>query len=536
MEKLQQYNTFQESHLGFKGIIAGVAEELIPDGYVPDMENLKISVEGIAEAVISPATIAPPSGEGGTGKELKSIFVWKQDSGTNVLLAQYGPNLYRRDGDHWHEILNATAHAFGTSTKKASYAAGMMDELYVVNEDTQCMKITNAFVMTTLLNGPKGKYITLWKNRLFIGAVTAFYGLVTDAQVTAGTSGSVQTIPFGALSSAVIWSNIGLENQVVGVADAHHDAGWYTGSIVVLRTPENSACTGLLPVSENLLMFTESAIFSFSGYSESNFSSFDYYHGANTPKDNAVVVAGGVFFIGDDGFYTLDKEPKKISDAVGQLIAPSDTLVSCAYFDNRVWFCTGHTLVAINVGTGAWEKYQYGTTNVETQDIVYAADNLYLGMGTTGNILKLNLQNTTPGYKSWYLETPVLNQGITSGDKRYKTMFIYAKNTSATIRTSYSLNYGAYDSISGDVVGVELGDKWGTMLWGNDLTVAHTPAQEATASAGHWSGSSAEMEIYKRSVIADLARTIKFRFEGSGEAALLGYAIVYKPKRKSGVR
>jgi hypothetical protein len=157
-------------------------------------------------------------------------------------------------------------------------------------------------------------------------------------------------------------------------------------------------------------------------------------------------------------------------------------------------------------------------------------------MGTTGNILKLNLQNTTPGYKSWYLETPVLNQGITSGDKRYKTMFIYAKNTSATIRTSYSLNYGAYDSISGDVVGVELGDKWGTMLWGNDLTVAHTPAQEATASAGHWSGSSSEMEIYKRSVIADLARTIKFRFEGSGEAALLGYAIVYKPKRKSGVR
>lgn len=521
VETLPQFNTYQESHLGFKGIIAGVADELIPDGYVPDMENLKITIEGIAEAVINPQSIAPPTGEGGTGKELKSIFVWHQDSGTNVLLIQYGPNLYRRDGDHWHEILNGAAHAFGTSTEKASYAGGMQDELYIVNKDTQCMKLTNTFTLTTLWNGPKGKYITLWKNRLFIGCVTAFYGLAS----TTTSHGSAETLPFGASSSAVIWSNIGLVDDLHG--GATHDNGWYLGSIIALRTPENSACTGLLPVQENLLMFTKSAIFSFSGYAESNFSSFDYYHGASTPKDNAVTVAGGVFYISDDGFYALSKEPKKISEPVSQLIAPTDTLVSCTYFDSRVWFCTGHTLVALNVATGAWEKYQYGTTNVQTQDVIFAGDHLYLGMGITGNILQLDVENaTTPGHKAWYLSTPVLNQGITSADKRYKTLFVYAKNTDSVMYVSTEFDYGTGRPVSPDIVGLEAGEKWGTMLWG----------LEATSGHGHWSATSSSMTVYKRAIIADVARTIRLRFNGGGEAALLGYAVVYTPKRKYGVR
>lgn len=521
-ERLAQYNTFQENHLGFKGIIAGVADELIPDGYVPDMQNLKIRVDGIAETVVNPQSIAPPTGQGGAGKELKSIFVWQQDSGTNVLLVQYGPNLYRRDTDHWDEVLNGAAHAFGTSTEKASYAGGMLGELYIVNKDTQCMKLTSAFTLTTLPNGPKGKYVTLWKNRLFIGCVTTFYGL----SATTSASGSAETLPFGAASSAVIWSNIGLVDDMHD--GATHDNGWYTGSIIALRTPENAACTGLLPVQENLLMFTESAIFSFSGYAESNFSSFDYYHGANTPKDNAVATAGGVYYVSADGFYALSTEPKKVSESVSQLIDPTDALVSCTYFDSRIWFCTGHTLVAFNVGTGAWEKYQYGTSGFETQDIIFAGDHLYLGMGITGNVLQLDVESTTtPGYKSWYLATPVHNQGITSGDKRFKTLFIYARNTDEVMHISREFDYGAGEPVYPDLLGgLRTVERWGTLLWG----------AEATSGHGHWIFLSADIVVYKRAIIANVARTIKLRFNGNGDAALLGYAIVYSPKRKFGVR
>ena len=329
-ERLAQYNTFQENHLGFKGIIAGVADELIPDGYVPDMENLKITIEGIAEPVVNPQSISPPAYQGTSATTaITSMFVWRQDNNTNVLLAQYGARLFYKSGSDWLEpskagttLASAVADTIGTtitvtaasnismpfsilidsekmtvvsggatttwtvtrgaegsvaathlintviympaldSMEKASYASGMQDELYIVNKDTQCMKLTDTFTLTTLWNGPKGKYITLWKNRLFIGGVTAFYGLA----LTTTSHGAAQTLPFGALSSAVIWSNIGLADDQHG--GTSHDNGWYAGSIIALRTPENSVCTGLLPVQENLLMFTKSAIFSFSGYSD----------------------------------------------------------------------------------------------------------------------------------------------------------------------------------------------------------------------------------------------------------------------------
>jgi hypothetical protein len=530
-ERLAQYNTFQENHLGFKGIIAGVADELIPDGYVPDMENLKITVEGIASAIPNPNVMEPPTDE----TDLKAIFVWQKDDGTNVLMAQYGVHLFKWT-TQWEQIFKGTPAddvAFAT-TAKASFAAGMGNKVYIAQEATHVMSYDGA-TLVELWNGPMGKYITLWKNRLFVGAVTHFYGL------SASTTGH-GTETDASSNGMVIWSNIWTDNAIPD--DMHggatHDNGWYTGSIIDLRTPENSACTGLLPVEENLLMFTASAIFSFSGYAESNFALFDYYHGANTPKNNAVVTAGGVFYVSKDGFYQLGKEPRKISEIVSPLTDPSDTIVSCAYHDGRVWFLTGGTLVALNVSTGSWEKYRlgglYGTHDVGTQNIIYAADYLYIGTDS-GHILIEGVSNSlTPGYRPWYLRTPVLNQGITSANKRYKTMFIYAKNTSDTMEVSYSPDYGSNISIFPSVVGSQSGDRWGTMLWGNDLTVAHTPAQEVTASHGHWSAANADMTIYKREVIYPVARTIKFTFEGTGEGALLGYAIVYTPKRKYGVR
>ena len=53
-ERLAQSNAFQEDHLGFKGIFAGISDELIPEGYVPDMENLKITQEPMVAAIPNP--------------------------------------------------------------------------------------------------------------------------------------------------------------------------------------------------------------------------------------------------------------------------------------------------------------------------------------------------------------------------------------------------------------------------------------------------------------------------------------------------
>lgn len=518
-ERLAQYNTYQETHLGFKGIIAGVADELIPDGYVPDMENMKITVEGIAEAIQTPEYIAPPTGE----TDLKNLFMWYKDDGSTVSLAQYGAKLYKWSGTAWSEIQKSGGNAFA-STKKCSFAAGMADKVYIAQEDTQVMSYDGT-TLTTLPNGPKGRYITLWKNRLFVGYIKSFYGQ-SSSSTTSGTE--TTSVSGGALQSAVLWSNINLA-EVLNITDAsHYDNGWSTLSLLELRTPENSECTGLLPAGENLVMFTKSGTFTFSGYSESNFSSFDYYHGANTPRNNAVVTAGGVYYISDDGFFQFSKEPKVISEAIKPMIDTASTSLSCAYFDGRLWFSTGYTLVALNTASGSWEKYQfgkykYGSTDVGQQNLVYATpDHLYVGT-TLGYIIEVDIPSTTaPGYRPWYLKTPVLNQGITTAQKRYKSVYIYARNTVDPLTAAYSIDYGGDIMIIPTIVGSMVAGSgvWGTMLWGT----------------GTWSAGDEHMTIYKRYMVCPLARTVRFNFYGTGNGALLGYGIVFTPKRKFGVR
>jgi len=529
VEVLAQTNAYQEDHLGFKGIFAGISDELIPEGYVPDMENLKISQEGMVAAIPNPTTIAPPAGE----TALTSMFVWQKDDGTTTLLAQYGAKLYKRAGTPlaWVEIRKGTSPddvaAFG-STKKASYAAGMNNQLFIAQEDTQCTGYDGT-TLAALRNGPKGKYVTLWENRLWVGCLTSFYGMSTTA-----TSNGTETtaVAGGALKSAVIWSNINLAEVLHDTDVSHYDNGWSTLSMIVLKTPENSLCTGLLPAQETLLMFTASAVFKFSGYSETTFTSFNSYNGADTPKDGAVITAGGVFYVSGGGFFVLSAlkteydTPKKISEAVKPLINLISGVVSIANFDGRVWFCAGGTLVALNAATGSWEKYKlgglYGATDVGVQNIVYAFDHLYVGT-STGYILEPDIPTT--GYRPWYLQTPTLNQGITTTPKRYTSMFIYARNTSDPMYSSYSADRGNNVTISPAIVGITSGDLWGTMLWGAEATTGH----------GHWSLTNAGMMVYKRFISLPLARTISFMFTGTGDGALLGYALVYRFKRRAGV-
>lgn len=684
ISRLSQSNAFSDSHLGFKGIFAGISDELIPEGYVPDMENLKITQEGIAAAIPNPTTIAPPDGQ----TALTSMFVWQKDDGTDTLLAQYGAKLYKRVGTPlaWVEIerspspwsiggggvnlltanqsnaetdltgvstgtgtltrntvspmagaadfklvaagdypifqtstktavvagnwysgqllaresgcaaprnlgLNivwytAGEAAIGTSylslplgttatvlslqgqapatatqailymsldgvvdgeilyadnlmieeyspvvfgsTKKASYAAGMNNQLFIAQEDTQCMSYDGT-TLAALWNGPKGRYITLWKNRLWVGYLKSFYGMSTTA-TSNGTE--TTTAEGGGLQSTVVWSNINLAEVLHDTDASHFDNGWSPLSMIALKTPENSVCTGILPAQETLLMFTASAVFKFSGYSETTFTSFNSYNGADTPKDGAVITAGGVFYVSGDGFFLLSAlkteydTPKKISEAVKPLINLTNGVVSCANFDGRVWFCTGGTLVALNSATGAWEKYKlgglYGATDVGIQNIVYAFDHLYVGT-STGYILEPDVPAT--GYRSWYLQTPTLNQGITTTPKRYTSLFVYARNTSDTMYSSYSADRGNNMTINPAISGITTGDLWGAMLWGAEATTGH----------GHWSLTNTGMMVYRRLISLPLARTISFMFTGTGDGALLGYSVSYRAKRKTGV-
>jgi hypothetical protein len=591
-ERLAQYETLQENHLGFKGILSGIAEELIPEGFVPDMENLRISTEGIVEAVHLPIYYSPPTG---ITSGAKSIFTWQTDSGVNRLFAQYERRIFEyisgdansggSDTTHWHELrregtdltsdieigdnhahvtagwlfdsftvtisgifmtvasggttttwtLSANAaehHTSGThvmvealnSDARAAFIGGMGNDLLVVNHDTQVIMYDGTAVNpefiaqvpssgATASHAPKGDYMAIWKNRVFVaGNVTGY--ATTDH---AGDSPAATSEMFG-----MIYSTIGLGEGNTGLG---FDGGWTTqSSIVQFRTSENSQITGLLPIEGALLVFLESAIFSFSGYSNDTFNAIDIYHGANTPKQNAIVRAGGIYYISDDGIYALGDTPQKISKNIDEFLdTASDNNQSCTYWDDRLWFASNGHLVAMKIDSGSWEKY-----NIANQDLIYGSDHLYL---TTTNGRIYNFYDETTSYLAWYLETPVLNQGITTADKRYKSLFVYHRVSADSIVTKVYSDYSeTATNVTPDITSVVTGHTWG-------LTSSHA-STSLHWNVDEWSAIKRDIEVVQRYLYIQngIARTIKIKFNGTGDVGLLGYSIVYKPKRKFGVR
>jgi hypothetical protein len=579
-ERLAQYETLQENHLGFKGILSGIAEELIPEGFVPDMENLRISTEGIVEAVHLPKHINIPTGIAASAP--LSLFMWQKDNGDDVLFAQYSNRLFKYYSATWTELRRAegtlhgainnsvtaiTTHAAsiltvpftikidteimhvtnegsgtdwtveraqeGTtiaahnddsviyidafnSSAKAAYAGGMGNEVYIVNRTTQMLEYDDSTLQHYMpssgyvSHAPMGDYIAVWKNRIFISGNIKLYA-TTAAKDTAV---SATDYVFG-----LVYSNLLAEEKNTG---SGFDGGFPVGSsLVQFRTAEHSQITGMIPVGENLLIFLESAIFSFSGYSNDSFNAIDIYHGANTPMQNAVVRAGGLYFISGDGIYALGELPQKISKNIDKFLDTTTGNFSCAYWDDRLWFATNGHLVAMNMSTGNWEKY-----NLTGQDLVYSTPTYLYITNTDGSIYTMGDDDTT--LLTWYLETPVLNQGITTADKRYRSIFIYHMAYADAITlvcypdysdTATNVTPTVTSSVTGHVWGAT--DETYTLHWGVD----------------EWSEMSRDIEVSQRSfaIPNGVARTIKIKFSGTGDVGLLGYAITYKPKRKFGI-
>jgi hypothetical protein len=286
----------------------------------------------------------------------------------------------------------------------------------------------------------------------------------------------------------------------------------------------------MIPVGDTLYITTESASFTFSGYSNTTFESFPYNYSLDQPVNNALVNAeGGVYFIGKDGIFAVqerNKPPKRISEPIDTLADYTSSVKSCAYFNGKVYFLIGTRVFILNLRNGYWEKRSYSNMS-----LIYSFDHLYLGT-STGSVYKLDV--SASGYLPWYLTTKTHNEGITVLQKRYKTIYVFYKTTS----TSNTINVDLYEDYSTQAqrigsfdTSVTLADSyyWSNTATGNALIWGTLPS--------HWSAVySGNIDVKRLYAFVGVARTISLKFSGTGQVGLLGYTLAFKPRKRKGVR
>jgi len=457
-------NEFVLMEQGFSGIRGDIEDELLPYGMVADIKNLVIDRStGLLQSVAQPTSL----GQVASG-EVLSIFVWEKDDGSKTIFAQVGTDLYYLSGTTWISL-----YTFSDSST-LSYVSGMLDKMYVMHP-VDGLYSYDGTTFSSISTAPKGKYITLWYNRLFVG------GDLND-----GTYAPYR----------VRWSNL------------NDFTTWDANDFVDFRTPENSKITGFKPYKQALYVSTASSISAVN----LGFQNYEVYKGDLAPKDNLIALLNGFYFVNDFGLYALDGSdvPIKIGTPFKKYwkATPPQSLVA---FGDKIYYLADDSILVYDTSTKTYTRLVYGDENV-----LYSADHLYLGT-TDGYVYELDVP--TAGYLDWDVKTKVYNFGFQANRKRPKELYIYWKSTSTS---SFDVNayydYATSPKHLGTVSYTPSGTIWGSFTWGS---APWTAAQGDIVESG--------MYIYE-----DLIRTMQLEFSGSGEFGLAGFNIIFKPYRRYG--
>ena len=509
---------------GFSGIRGDVEDELLPYGFVADIKNLTIDrVEGILKSVPNPTEvnsvknaptwtastsisegqiILPTTSNGhfyicttaGTSDSteptwsttegatitdntvtwteagsitgaVQNIFLWQKDNGTTSLFVQIGRSVC--------DVTNFLGHIF-SDTNTVSFVSGMLDKMYIMHL-TDGLYSYDGTTFSSISAAPKGRYIELWYNRLFVG------GDLNDGSY----------VPY-----RVRWSNV------------NDFTTWDTKDFIDFRTPENSKITGIKPYKQALYVSTESSVSAVN----LNFDNYQVYTGDIVPKDNLITLLNGFYFVSNYGLYALDNSdvPVKMDNPFKKywnVSAPQ----SLASFGDYLYYLAKDSILVYDTVNKTYTRLVYGN-----ESVLYSADHLYLGT-TDGKVYELDVPDT--GYLDWDLKTKVYNFNFKANKKRPLELRIYWQSTSAT-----SFDIGAYYDYSdivqhlGTVNYTPPGTIWGSFIWGEaDWTSAQ--------------GSIIESSLY---TYKDLIRTMQLEFSGTDEFGLSGIQIVFRPFKRYG--
>ena len=454
-------NEYILTERGFSGIRGDIEDELLPFGMVADIKNLEVERStGLLQSVAQPTSL----GQVASG-EVKSIFLWEKDDGTKTLFAQVGKDLYSYSAS-WSLV-----HSFSDDTP-LSYVSGMLDTMYIMHL-TDGLYSYDGTTMTSISGAPKGRYITLWYNRLFVG------GDLNDGVY---------------VPQRVRWSNL------------NDFTTWDANDFIDFRTPENSKITGFKPYKQALYVSTNSSINAIN----LNFNNYELYSGDIAPKDNLIALLNGFYFVSEHGLYALTDSdtPVKIGEPFKKYWSSADPQ-SLVAFGDKLYYLAKDNILVYDTATQTYTRLVYGN-----ESILYSADHLYLGT-TDGYVYELDVPSS--GYLEWSFKTRVHDFGFPSNKKRPLEVLVYWKtNSTSSFNLNADFDYVTTPMSLGEITYTPSGTIWGSFVWGSAL----------------WTSASGEIVEDKANVYTGLVRTMQLEFSGSDNFALEGYDVVFKPFRR----
>ena len=376
-------NSYLNRESLFKGLLTNIEPENLPDGFVPEVKNLSFDIQGKLNAVKAPLQI------GSLTNPIKTIFMWKKDNNTNLLIVQAGNTLYKYDGTTW------TSFKTFTTAEPAAFSGGFFDTLYIMHH-TDGFFSYNGTTVTAMQDAPKAKYLFLWTAYLFAG------GDLSENKQTPPQDTTYA--PF-----RVRWSPI-VDNSFNGWYQAYEYGGETVNNFIDFRTPENSNITGIGVWNRRIVVFTENSIEELYGYKPEAFQVNTIYKGHLTCLMNSIAYYDYVYYISPDGLCIMGKDAIKVGDAYKKYWKTTGTYYSLAQYNGNIYGNQDSDIFLYSTQKRTWEHYYFANTSY----LYSSSDTLYLGT-TDGKVYKWEKGST---YLPWEVKTKVINYGRSDRYKR----------------------------------------------------------------------------------------------------------------------
>jgi len=515
--------------LGFQGIVSNVSDEFLTPGFVPDMENITINKEGLAESVPNPTevdlwanvpdwtpntqydnigrmirptdkssnkhfyilttagttgTTEPtwPTTKGDTVTDGSAVWTTADETTDAIRTMYFGtdygsPYLMFQIGDTVSD--KTIGHTFSHYSNPISFAS-VSSRLFIMNLVTGLWEyqVPTWYDRSSPAQGtpPATNYMIAYQNRLW-----AFGNQLYNRIRYSELPGDPETDP--------PTPNLGPEY-------------WDADNYFDVATEGNDIITAVFPYKQTFFIFTKNGIFAFSGAEDSNWVLTTLYRGRGGANSPYIVAADGLYYFSDDGLMRYSPSnpyPEPISD----IIYPSikDDLGNpqgLVRFGDRLYFLLNGKIWAYHLIKRTWERYIYPNANC-----IVAGDHLYLGT-TDGKVYMLDVPGS--GYLPWYIYTPHISFGDLYSQKRFLDVKTYYKTTDEPATISL-IHYEDYSTS------------------GTQLADINTYEE----------GKPNEMRENHQHTYSDLSHVEQYKFYGTGQVRLLGYEMGYKVRFLKGV-
>lgn len=431
------------------------------------------------------------------GNPIKTLISYNKNNGSKYLLATSGTSIYQWNGTQWVAIktgLTGNGLVFGYQV--------FNDNLYMCNGVDGLLKYDGTTV-STVAGAPQGKYLTLFKNHMFM----------------AGDPANPNLVYFSDLATAESWPAL---------------------DVIAENTNDGDVITGLKVFKDMLVIFKERGKFILKGSGPSYYVNVGPIGKGTVSQNSAVVIPDYesghgdlLVFLARDGVYAFDGvHDRLLSDPIqGSVNLWNQQYLSGAVavdYGHKYWLSVPEGTVVNNTRTYvfdyihmAWTRYSIAASCfVVYQDPTKLTPTLYSGDTTKGVVYQQDTGTTDNGaaFDAYYV-TKNFDLGSPAHMKRFKGLFLFAPTQlqNYSVSVTYNVDFGKSIQVINLPLQSANASKWGSMVFGQSV----------------WGG--AANIATKTSAIPGMGRFISFKIENAATNlpwAFYGLVLRYKMKAR----